>query len=322
MNQNVKIPTAICTLFEGNYHYGLGALTNSLYRYGFRGTIWAGFKGDLPFWAKPLNKKENYLVYEVAAQCRIHFIPLDTDFHLTNYKPLFMLDLWDTYGDSIDGLCYFDPDIVVKCEWSFFENWLDNHVALCEDINSPLNASAPKRLSWQKVLKKHQIKLPLNIDQYVNGGFVGLKRANRPFLESWKKIMDIIGIETESLTISSLPSSVGTQTKRPPTALFYATDQDGLNCAAMLHEEVLSIANQDAMDFGRFGTIMSHALGGFKPWKMNYIKGALSGRRAGIAQKLYWQHVMEPIPLYSKAKVKRMQFWIKLASFISNFYSR
>jgi hypothetical protein len=318
----VNIPTTICTLFEGNYHYGVGALANSLYHHGFRGNIWVGYRGDLPSWAKPLYKKERYQVFEVAKDCNLHFLPLDTNYHLTNYKPTFMLHLWDQYGDQVDGLCYIDPDIVLKCEWSFFDNWLDEHIALCEDINSPLNTFAPERIAWQKVMKRHNINLPSNINQYVNGGFVGLKKINKPFVQTWKQLLDIIAQETESLDVSFLPNAKGEQSQRPQSALFYATEQDALNCATMLHENKVAIANRSAMDFGRFGTIMSHAIGGHKPWKMNYIKEALDGRRAGIAHKLYWNHVLQPIQLYTDRQVRQMQRRIKLASLISNFYSR
>ena len=314
--------SAVCTLFEGDYHYGVAALSNSLYHFGFRGTIWAGYRGALPFWAQELSEKEDYQVFEVAEGCTIHFLELATNYHLTNYKPHFMLNLWDKYSESMDGLFYFDPDIVIKRDWNFFEDWIENHVALCEDINSPLNASAPKRIIWQKVVKKYGVELPSPLDQYVNGGFIGLKRTQRSFLETWKEMMEIVGKATESLDVSSLPSAKGTTTKRPPTALFYATDQDALNCTLMMHANVASIANRDAMDFDRFGTIMSHALGGLKPWKMKYIKEALRGNRTGMPQKLYWQHVQEPIPLYSKDYIKKMQRRIKLASFISNFYAR
>lgn len=318
----MNIPTAVCTLFEGDYHYGLGALTNSLYQHDFRGTIWAGYRGQLPFWAHPLQEAATYQVFEVADGCQIHFLPLDTDYHLTNYKPTFLLDLWEKYPDRIDGLCYFDPDIVIKRDWSFFERWIENHVGLCEDVNSPLNAFAPERICWQQVMKNYDIDLPSNIDQYVNGGFVGARRAHRHFVASWKQILDIIALETEPLDVSFLPNLNGEQSQRSRSALFYAAEQDALNCATMLHDEIVAIANQAAMDFGRFGTIMSHAIGGHKPWKMKYIKEALDGRRAGIAQKLYWQHVLQPIRLYSDRKVRHMQRRIKVASFISNFYSR
>ena len=33
--------TAICTLFEGDYHLGLAAILNSLVRAGYAGTVWA-----------------------------------------------------------------------------------------------------------------------------------------------------------------------------------------------------------------------------------------------------------------------------------------
>lgn len=318
----MKLPTTICTLFEGNYHYGVGALTNSLYQNGFRGTIWAGYRGELPFWATPLQAEAGYQSFVVAEGCTINFLSLDTDYHLTNYKPTFMLRLWDEYPEQIDGLCYLDPDIVIKCAWSFFDGWIEDHVGLCEDVNSPLNPVSPERISWQNVMKKHGVALPSNISYYVNGGFVGLRRSNRRFVETWKALLDIIALETEPLNISFLADVQGKQSDRPRSALFYATEQDALNCAVMSHEDLVAVANPSAMDFGRFGTVMSHAIGGHKPWNMKYLKEALDGRRAGIAQKLYWQHVLQPIRLYSDQKVKQMQRRIKLASFISNFYSR
>ena len=54
---------------------------------------------------------------------------------------------------------------------------------------------------------------------------------------------------------------------------------------------------QDGMDFqfGGGGYVMSHAAGGVKPWKKNYVLSALNGIKPSIADKAFWQNASSPI---------------------------
>src|SRR4051794_19744072 len=104
-----KIMSIICTVFEGNYHYGLGALVNSLCGQGFRGVIYAGYRGDLPPWAASKVYANGIgTIYDVSEGCSIHFIPLNTPLHLNNFKPHFLLQLMEEHCPQETNFFYFD----------------------------------------------------------------------------------------------------------------------------------------------------------------------------------------------------------------------
>src|SRR5208337_4084189 len=123
--------TAICTLFEGDYHLGLAAFLNSLVHAGYAGTVWAGYRGALPPWFGQLqsaNKEADE--YWIADQVRLVFLKCNASVHLTNYKPEFMLNLLANQARDCKYLWYFDPDIFVKAKWSFFDDWQIYGIAL------------------------------------------------------------------------------------------------------------------------------------------------------------------------------------------------
>ena len=109
--------TAICTLFEGHYHFGVATLCNSLYKNGFRGTVYVGYRGDLPGWAlkgkhESIGKWNHTIIVKPIEGLNLVFLFLTTNYSLTNYKPDFILELWDgpekmqmLYSISILILC-------------------------------------------------------------------------------------------------------------------------------------------------------------------------------------------------------------------------
>src|SRR5690554_6177053 len=154
----------VCTLFENHYHNGVAILANSLYRQGYRGDIFAGYRGSLSGWAaeaegNPTLSWQGAQTIAVTEDFRLHFLPLDTDYHLTNYKPDFMLELWKGPAKHVSQMFYFDPDIIVTAPWSFFNEWVQYGIALCEDVNSPLAEFHPRRMAWRQYFGKNGISL-------------------------------------------------------------------------------------------------------------------------------------------------------------------
>jgi hypothetical protein len=308
--------TAVCTLFEGDYHYGVGVLVNSLYRHGFRGVVWAGYRGNLPFWAKPLEAGEGYQEFSVTEGCVIRFVKLTTRKFFSNYKPDFMLQLWESYCPNVDALFYIDPDIVNNCDWHFYEEWVGRGIALCEDGYGYMPANHPIRLAWKEFAEMHGYTCHRELDRYYNSGFIGLEQSHKFLLSLWQKLLEIC----EAVGCLSLSDFYAPSRDKNPY-IYY--DQDVLNLALMLTSHPLSTFGVEAMDSTHGSIIMSHAAGiHVKPWRKQMIREALGGAAPTLTDKLYYQHAQMPIQLYSRSQ----QFWkeldIRCGSAISRFIRR
>jgi hypothetical protein len=319
--------SVICTLFEGQYHYGLAALTNSLYRKGFRGSIYAGYRGTLPPWCS--NSKENTLfdwpgstTFGVAEGIQIHFLPLDTDYHLTNYKPDFMLRLLSGPASGAEAIYYLDPDIVVTAPWWTFKDWIECGIALCEDVNSPLSEYHPRRMGWRNYYAKSDIVLNFKDPIYVNGGFIGISAKHFDFLNIWRSLQELL-----SPLIGGLDRTVIEGRNLLPEALtndffpFAKVDQDVLNATIEAWDGPVSYIGKEGMGFGPGKLILPHAVGRAKPWRVKFLKRSLSGIIPRAVDKRYWKSVSYPIKPYSNRYIYWKNLTLKLASLIGRFYS-
>src|SRR5437588_1625940 len=228
--------STVCTLIEGDYHYGVAALANSLFANGYRGEIFAGYKGELPAWASDaVASAAGTLDLRVAAGLNLRFLRIDAHGHLTNLKPYFMIEVWKRHSPEAQALFYFDPDIVVRCRWSFFEEWILAGVALCADVNWVMPAGHPIRFAWKKFFGTRGLLARRELEIYFNGGFIGVHRSNQEFLTLWKQLTDVAAGEIGGL----LRTNIGER-----TYLFCKTDQDFLNFAAMASTQEISAVGQ------------------------------------------------------------------------------
>jgi len=319
--------TVICTLYEGHYHYGVAALSNSLYKHGFRGTIYVGYRGVLPNWVLKgkkgsIGKWKEAFILKQAEGLQLVFLPLTTTYGLTNYKPDFMLELWEGLAQEAEALFYFDPDIVIDDSWSCYEQWVNSGVALCEDINSPVQKFHPRRIGWKNYFKKYNIDLNFKNQIYVNGGFIGLVKKDLSFLTLWRQLQENMGGAIGGLenSIFSNQNYNSTILKTEGFQIFDKSDQDALNATIEAYQGTVSYMGKEGMAFGPGKVMMFHALGSPKPWKANILSRAFNGRVPRNVDTAYWANSSGPILAHSKWEIYRKTTSIKLAKLIGRFY--
>lgn len=321
----MSIPAVVCTLFEGHYHYGVAALVNSLYQQGFRGNIYAGYRGELPHWA---NFQESSVsidwkgsrTFDVTDGLQLHFLPLETDYHFTNYKPDFMLSLWNSVAKDAKQMFYFDPDIVVVSSWMYFTKWVECGIAVCEDVNSPLTEFHPRRVAWRHYFSAKGINLHFKNSIYVNGGFLGVE--NQDFLRLWKNIQELMAVQIGGLNRSSLKGTPLLKENQGPFAPFGKTDQDALNATIEAWEGNVSYIGKEGMAFKAGSILMPHALGQPKPWHWKPLVQVANGKPPRLVDRVYWNTANGIIVSQPAYTISIKKLMIACAAFIGRFYRK
>jgi hypothetical protein len=228
----------------------------------------------------------------------LHFVRLKTPMFFGNHKPYFTLRVLDEFATESDAVFYFDPDIVVKCDWGFYKAWVACGIACCEDNCYPhMPSTHPLRCAWLDFAARHALAPRRALDAYYNSGFFGVTRGRRVLLETWRNLLDLL--ESDGIVDLARHFKVGDGRHEP----FFVPDQDALNLALMLTQDPISAIGPEGMDFLPAGFTMSHAVDTPKPWRKRYLIHTLKrGVRVSLADNEYWRYTEGPIQLYSRRR--------------------
>jgi hypothetical protein len=147
-----KVPGAhiVCTLAEGHYFHGVAALTNSLVRAGFKGTLVVGYRGARPHWLDTLKLAAESDSYLVAPQVRLQLLEVGGAWHLNNCKPEFIRQMLFERYPHAELVYYFDTDIVIKCAWEALAAWAACGVLTVLDaVDSYMSPHHVYRNAWR-----------------------------------------------------------------------------------------------------------------------------------------------------------------------------
>jgi hypothetical protein len=305
---------AICTLFDGDFHFGLAALLNSLVRSGYKGTVWAGYRGSLPPWLHQLRRlNANEHEYLVGDQVRLVLLLVEANIHLALYKPQFMINLLENQARDCKYIWFFDADIFVRCSWFFFEDWQRCGIALCQDIlHRILPENDPLRHKWMEIGTALGLGSPRPLIQYFNSGLVSVSAENISFLHLWQRLIQYAGQLGVNL------NRIASGTRDMP---FHIPDQDALNIAAMYTEHPLSPTGPEVMGFLPGRSNLYHSVGP-KPWRGSPFLRALAGMQPSGAAKFFFTQVSSPIHPYSALHLQAKKLECATASFIGRFYAK
>ncbi len=312
MSTVVRSKVTVCTLWEKDHHKGVATLVNSLVRAGYQGTVWTGYRGDLPPWATGGILKGNRYTFRSGAGVDVVFVEMPTELHFAQYKPSWMLRVMEELDSECEGVYYFDPDMFVVGSWTFFERWLKLGIAAAEDAAYPFNKNHPLVLGWREYAKSIGYTHWNEANAYFNSGLVGVSRDMRSFLSLWHEVMNAIRRDFGAM------KGMYTSSR---TDLFHRPGQDGFTLATYLTPCPVSWVGPDGMAFerGEWLTVHSYL---YKPWRVKVFRDLLSGRKPDRGARLYWQLADGPIQVESLARIRRHRWMIPLAAFLSRFYQR
>ena len=286
----------VATLFEpGPYEAGVAALLNSLLAAGYRGHVWCGIRGDAPTWLQPSA------VERCAGDAiTIKTMAIATPTHLTMHKPHFMSAVAQ-HEPTATGLVYLDPDIVVKCDWTFVDRWCAGGIAAVADANWWMPASSPVRRDWDSLRRTLGLGDPspersAGLDFYCNAGFVGVSADCRPFWQAWQTLID---------QAVAMDGAFTEQIAQGRNMGIWHLDQDLLNMVLMDWAHKAHLMGPEAMDFAPGGGVLSHATGTPKPWQRHFLRQALIGRPPSKTDREYLRYAEGPFRVPGAVSIRR-----------------
>jgi hypothetical protein len=306
-------PVTVCTLWEKDYHKGVGTLVNSLIRMGYRGRVWTGYRGELPPWAAGGTWNGDIYTFAVGAEVEVVFLKIEAGLHFAQVKPTWMLRVLEELEPTAEGVYYFDPDMFVVGRWTFFEEWLKFGIAACEDAAYPLNPSHPTAMRWKAYASSLGYTHWNDTNAYFNSGLVGVSRGFRSFLTLWDEVQNAIRRDFGAL--KGMYTSARTD-------IFHRPGQDGYSLATYITPHPVSWVGPDGMAFERGEWLTVHAYL-YKPWRHRVLHDLfVSGNKPDRGTRLYWELAGAPIQVESSARIRRHRWLIPLAAFLSRFYRR
>lgn len=311
---------AVCTLFEKSYHYGVAVLINSLYKNNFRGEVYVGYRGALPAWTGRSNPVAvegwtNASALQLQDGLTIYLLPIESNWHLTNLKPTFIVAVLNGPAKEAAGIYYFDPDVTIVGSWNMYEYWISKGVAMTHEIvSNDMPATHPVRKGWIELIEKFELGPIREINSYINAGCCGVLQKHKGFLLLWKRVIEI-GIEYHDFQVEALRSF-------PRPYLFTGSDQDAFNITAMCCKEPISEFGPEAMGFMYGEVLMTHATSHPKPWEKNFLRQTLDGRAPTMTDKAFWNNATGIIKAIPTSKVKLKRLVILVCIFIGRFYRR
>lgn len=312
----MKYKAIVTTLYEGHYDYGVGALLNSLVSAGFEGLFCIGYKGAVPFWLNQLNEISGETgLYQLTDAVCVRLDLLEPGMHFGYYKPHYLQQMQHEYPGA-QSYFYFDPDIVVLAKWEFYETWVKSGVAVCQDIFYQfLHYNHPWRAVWRLDYADFDEGVNTKWNYYINSGFIGVTPQRFDIIDRWVTITGVyknLGYPIDYFNQGEALSP-------------YKGDQDVLNAVLTLNRSLeIAPLSKDAMGFDFPVAVMAHAVdgGGVKPWKREYIKHALKGKKASVTDEAFLNYCRTPIELYSAKGLNRKRWLLKISKIINRIWKR
>jgi hypothetical protein len=308
--------SVVCTLAEGGYFNGVAALTNSLVRAGFRGSVVVGYRGSKPTWLAQLHKDHASDVYVVAPHVQLNLVELPGMWHLNNCKAHLIKQILLEQFPDVDLVFYFDTDIVIQHSWDTFVGWARDGVVLVLDIaDTYMSPHHPSRQAWRSLAARRELECR-DFTGYVNGGCVGINRVYKEFAVVWSALME--ELERDGVDMQKMKNWTG-------KLAFSRMDQDVLNATIMATNVPIALLGPESMGmFPWANAVMLHAMFQFrkKPWSRNYLLDALRGFPPDHTYRAYWRFVDGPIRPFNKFKLVRKKIQVQIARLIGLFHTR